>query len=174
MKTLLTALLFLPLLSVAQKPIPRYQNDTLYTSSGYKIYKGLTLHFGSPTGTRGNFRYVNIKSDTKVAALVNNFIVVKKMKNFGISVLGNAYIEIFGSIIFKDGSKGYVDLHIAFDRAIENSLDLPSEIVVPDEYRNRPTASIADEIKKLKNLYEDGIITKEQYEDQKKKLLEKQ
>jgi hypothetical protein len=45
---------------------------------------------------------------------------------------------------------------------------------VPDEYRNKPTASIADEIKKLNKLYSDGIITKEQFEEQKKKLLEKQ
>jgi hypothetical protein len=174
MKQLLAALLFCPLLSVAQQQLPRFENDTLYTSSGYKIYKGITLHFGKPTGNRGNFRYINIKSETKIASLINNSIVVKKMKNFGISVLGNGYIEIYGNVIFKDGSKGYVDIHMAFDRAIENSLDLPSELIVPDEYRNRPTASIADEIKKLNELYTDGIITKEQFEEQKKKLLEKQ
>jgi|GWRWMinimDraft_7_1066015.scaffolds.fasta_scaffold06090_2 hypothetical protein len=173
MRHFLLVLLYTPLLSVAQKPVPRYENDTLYTSSGYKIYKGQTLLFGNPTGNRGNFRYINIKSETRTASLANNTIVIKKLKNFGISVLGNAYIEIIGSIKFKDGSKGSVDLHIAFDRAIENLLSLPSEIIVPDEYRNRPTASVADELKKLNELFTDGIITKEEYEAQKKKLLDK-
>ena len=32
--------------------------------------------------------------------------------------------------------------------------------------------SVADEIAKLKKLYDDGILTKEEYEAQKKKLLE--
>ena len=96
------------------------------------------------------------------------------MKNFGISVLGNGYIEIVGTFTFKDGSKGYIDIHMAFDRAIENSLNLPSELIVPDEFRNKAVMSVADELKKLNKLYLDGILTKEEYEVEKKKLLQKQ
>ncbi len=172
MKKLLFTLLLYPLISIAQKPIPRYENDTLYTTSGFKIYKGQTLYFGKGTGSSGRFRYVNIKSETASAVLANNSIVVKKMKNFGISVLGNGYIEIIGNITFKDGSKGYIDIHMAFDRAIENSPNLPSELIVPDEYRNKQKISIADEINKLNKLYQDGLLTKEEFEAQKKKLLE--
>jgi hypothetical protein len=172
MKKLLSCLLICPLISIAQKPLPRYENDTLYTTSGYKIYKGQTLQFGKGTRSDGRFRYVNIKSETFSAALANNSIVIKKMKNFGISALGNGYIEIIGSIKFKDGSKGFIDIHMAFDRAIENSPDLPSELIVPDEFRNKPKGSIAEEIKRLNELYKDGILTKEEFEAQKKKLLE--
>jgi hypothetical protein len=32
---------------------------------------------------------------------------------------------------------------------------------------------VADEIKKLKELHDSGVLTKEEYESQKKKLLEK-
>jgi Short C-terminal domain len=173
MKKFITILLFLPLISTAQTNGPRFVNDTLYTSSGYKIYKGLTLHFGTGTRTNGKFRFVNIKTDIASASLTNNFIVVKKMKNYGISVLGNGYITIIGTIKYKDGSKGSVDIHMAFDRAIENSPNLPSELIVPDEYRNKKLLSVADEIKKLNNLYEDGIITKEEFDIQKKKLLDR-
>jgi hypothetical protein len=174
MKIILSVLLLYPLYACTQNTAPRFENDTLYTSSGYKIYKGQTIQFGKPTGNNGKFRYVNIKNGTTSAYLTNNTIVIKKMKNFGISALGNGYIEIFGGILYKDGTKGLVDLHIAFDRAIENSLNLPSELIVPDEYRNRSTASVADEINKLNKLYNDRIITKEEFEAQKKKLMEKQ
>lgn len=61
--------------------------------------------------------FVNIKSETTNAALTNNSIVIKKMKNFGISVPGNGYIEIIGTLKFKDGSKGYIDIRMDFDRA---------------------------------------------------------
>ena len=50
MKKLLMILLLCPLLLTAQNILPRFENDTLYTSSGYKIYKGLTLQFGNGTG----------------------------------------------------------------------------------------------------------------------------
>ncbi len=174
MKRLLIVLLFCPLLSLAQNMVPRYENDTLYTSSGFKMYKGQTIQFGKGTRPDGKFRYINIKSETTSEALTNKSIVIKKMKNFGISALGNAYIEIYGRIVFTDGSKGYVDIHMAFDRAIENSPNLPSELIVADEYRNKAIASVADELKKLNKLYLDGILTKEEYEAQKKKFLDGQ
>jgi len=174
MKTILLILLSFPLLSTAQRSQSKFENDTLYTSSGFKIYKGQTLHFGKGTRKNGKFRYINIKSETAATSLANNSIVVKQLKNYGISQLGNGYIEIIGSIVFKDGSKGYVDIHMAFDHAIENSPNLPSELIVPAEFRNKPTFSVADELDKLNKLYQDGILTKEEFESQKKKLLEKQ
>ena len=134
MKKILLLILVCPLFSSAQKIAPKYEHDTLYTSSGYKIYKGQTLQIGSPTSESGRFRYINIKSDTKTKSLVNRAVTVIKMKNYGISVLGNGYIEIIGTIIFNDGSKGYVDLHIAFDKAIGGS---PGEIIVPEEFRDK-------------------------------------
>ncbi len=173
MKKLISLLLFIPLLATAQKSESKFENDTLYTTSGFKIYKGQTLHFGKGTRADGKFRFINIKSDLSSYSLVNNSIVVKKLKNYGISVLGNGYIEIVGNITFKDGSKGYIDIHMAFDRAIENSLNLPSELLVPDEFRNKKRLSVADEIIKLNKLYEDGILSKEEFEAQKKKLLDK-
>jgi hypothetical protein len=169
MKQLFFILLFSPLLSTAQKNVPRYEYDTLYTSCGYKIYKGQTLHFGKGTGNDGRLRFVNSKNGVPDSKLINNSIVVKKMKNFGISALGNAYIEIIGSIIYKDGSKGGIDIHMAFDNAIKGFGGLPGELIVPDEFKYKENTS--DEINKLYKLYLDGIITKEEFEKQKQKLL---
>ena len=51
------------------------------------------------------------------------------------SSLGNGYIEIIGSIVFKGGSKGYIDIHMAFDKAIEGFPGSPAELVVPEELK---------------------------------------
>ena len=172
MKCFLLLLLLIPAAVIAQPAHPRFVNDTLYTSSGFKIYKGQTLHFGKGTGRDGKFKYISIKSETSFSSLMDNSIVIKKLKNYGISVLGNGYIEIIGHIVFKDGSKGSVDIHMAFDRAIEDDPAVPSELIVPDEYRNKRKSIVADEIEKLEKLYKKGTLTKEEFEAQKKKLLE--
>jgi len=135
MKYFFALAFLLPFSLFAQRSTGRFQNDTLYTSSGFKIYKGQTLQFGKGTGKDGKFRYVNIKNEVSTASLTNNSIVVKKMKNFGISVLGNGYIEIIGKITFKDGSKGYIDIHMAFDKVLEEYAGTPSELIAPAEFK---------------------------------------
>ncbi len=114
---------------------PAFENDTLYTASGYKIYKGLLLQFGKPTGNRGKFKYVNIRSDITDHSLENRQLRVKELKEFGISVLGNAYITIIGTLIVKNTDRVDVEIHMAFDHAIGS--DDPGELVVPEEFRKR-------------------------------------
>ena len=103
--------------------------------------------------------------------MTGNTVIVKELKNFGISVLGNAYIEVIGSVTFKDGSKGGVGLHIAFDRAIENSLEQTSELVVPDDFRSNARIILADKLDKLAKRYKEGSITKVELDAELKKLL---
>jgi hypothetical protein len=54
------------------------------------------------------------------------------------------------------------------------------ELFVPDEYKPKPNVatvqvvqqtSAADELTKLNQLYKDSVITKEEFEAQKKKIL---
>jgi len=171
MKTAFLIVLILPTVLFAQKSTGEFVNDTLYTSSGFKIYKGLTLHFGTGKGEDGKFRYVNIKNDVSYRSLINNSIVVKKMKNFGISSLGNGYIEIIGKITFKDGSKGLIDIHMAFDHVLEETPRSPAELIVPEEFKIKQVENATAELERLYKLYQDGAITKEEYEIQKKKLI---
>ena len=85
--------------------------------------------------------------------------------------MGNGYITIIGSITYKDGSKGGINMHVAFDKAIE-SFDGDSEIIVPIEFRNIRKENASLEIERLYKLYKDSIITKEEFEIQKKKVLD--
>ncbi len=170
-KVLFTILLS-PAMLTAQEPKPYYKNDTLYTTCGYKIYTGQLLQFAKGTGAKGKFRFVKINNDIPAGTLTNNSIVVKDLKNFGIPSHNNGHIELTGTIIFKDSSKGNIDITLAFDRAIENSPDLPTELVVPAECRNNSKIIFYNKLDKLFKLYAMGTITKTEYEAQKKKLLE--
>jgi hypothetical protein len=172
MKELIFAMLICPLISNAQKPVPRFENDTLYTSSGYKIYKDLTLQFGNGTGDNGNFRYIDVKSGKFSYRLANRSFIVKKLRQFENSVFRIGRIELVGSFIFKDGTKTYMEIMLIFDKAIENELELPGELIVPAEFRNKQILSIAWEIRRLYELYKKGDISKAGFESQKKKLLE--
>ena len=161
MTKLLFAIFVCPLFALAQNAKPRFENDTLYTSSGYKIYKGQTLQFGKGTGKNGTFRFIIFKNGGTSSALQNASILIKELKNFDISSwangyslyelttygFGNRFIEITGTINYKDGSKGYIEIKMAFDKAIENFPDLPSELIVPAEFRKTEITSVAEGIK---------------------------
>jgi hypothetical protein len=174
MNKVLLALLLCPLLTTAQKTAPRFEHDTLYTTSGFKIYKGQTLRFGKGSYKNRYYRFINIKSGAMDRQLPTSTLLVNDLKNFGISVFYNGYIDITGTITFKDGTKSYLDIHVAFDRAIENDPKLTSELAVPDEFRNKPGGNKSDEIMKLYKQYVEGDLTEEEFEEQKKKILEGQ
>ena len=171
MKQLLFLLLLSPLLTLAQKPKPKYENDTLFTASGFKIFRGQTLEFNSGTMRDGRFRYVKIKNGFLSSTLANSTVIVKEIKDFSFSVIGNGYVDINGFIILKDNTREPIVLHIAIDRAIENSPDLPSELKVADEYRNTRERNIKKELTTARNLYEDNVIKKAEYQAMKSKLL---
>jgi hypothetical protein len=150
---------------------PAFTDDTLHTSCGYKIFKGQVLQFGKTTGNRGRFRYVNIITDITYHSLENRQLRVKELKAFGISVLGNAYITIIGTLIIKNTDRMDIEIHLAFDHAIENIAGIPSELIVPDEFRNRLKKDPEAEVKRIENLYLNNTITKEEFEAIRKKLL---
>jgi hypothetical protein len=141
---------------------PSFEKDTLYTSCGYKIYPGQFLQFGKATGGRQRFRYVNIKSRTMPGTLQNNQVLIEKLKDYGVSQIGNGYITIIGTLYVNNNERGFIELHIAFDLAIENLPGIPSEIVVPERFRKRLKPEPEKDIARINRLYEDDIISKEE------------
>lgn len=163
----------LPLGLFAQKPLPRFENDTVYTSSGFKIYKGQTLQFAKGVAHGNTFRFVRLASGWHEAdVLTNNQCVVKKLTRYRVTPLGNAYIFVVAKLTFKDGSKGDINFNIAFDNAIDGFSGFPPELIVPEEFRNKTNRTVSEEIDKLYKLYQEGVLTKEEFEAQKKKLLD--
>ncbi|MEO7308367.1 MAG: hypothetical protein ABIR78_13530 [Ferruginibacter sp.] len=170
MKKLLFALFLCPFISMAQDPIPRFENDTLYTLSGYKIFRGQTLEFAKGLERYDRFKFVSVKNGILSTSLTDCSVIVKEFRKFWISGLNNGYIIFDGYLKRKDGTTDYIVLQMAFDRAIENSPVLPSEIKVPDEFRNKYKRNIKREKLFLTNIYQDKLINKEAYQEMKKKL----
>ena len=170
MKQLLFTLLLYPFVSIAQEPKPKFENDTLYTSSGYKIFRGQTLEFNNGLERYGRFKFVSVKNGILSTSLTNCLVIVKEFRKYWVSGLNNGYIVFDGYLIRKDGSRDYIILQMAFDRAIENSPVLPSEIKVSDEFRNKYKRDLKREKLFLYNIYQDKVITKAQYKEMKKML----
>ncbi|MEO6540255.1 MAG: SHOCT domain-containing protein, partial [Ferruginibacter sp.] len=197
MKKLLFTLLLFPLFSTAQK----FDKDTLYTSGGYKIYKGQTLFLANGTSAAGYFKFIKFhfsmnRNDTYI--LQNSTMLVDKLKSFKNLGNDNYNIRITGTATLKDGKQVPVDMLLEFDKAITSYDGEPAELTVAEEFKikrtqtvttastNQPVPAesrktgdlqklmVADEIKKLFDLYKAGALTKEEYEAQKKKLLDRQ
>ncbi len=150
---------------------PAFANDTLYTSSGFKIYLGQLLQFGTAMGNHARFRHISFLTPTNPASLEERQLRVEEIKDLTFSALGNAYINIIGSLIVNNKEGREIQIHMAFDHAIENIRGIPSELVVPDEFRGVLKKDKQAEMKRLENLYLDEIITKEAFEVAKKNLL---
>ncbi len=202
MKSIIFLAFFCPLLSVAQTTLPRFDNDTLYTSGGYPIYKGQTLQLANGTSAAGYFRFIKFHTNmarTDTYILQNSSIEVDKLKAYKYSSPDNNSIRISGTATYKDGKKADVDFIMNFERVIEAIDGLAAELTVPEEFRTKrqtvvatavkkqPATSetkkqavpdefkkllVADEIKKLFDLYKAGALTLDEYEARKKKLLE--
>jgi len=167
---LLPILLFFPFLVIAQEPEPRFENDTLYTASGYKIYKGKVIEFNHGTERYGRFKYVSVKNGILSTSLIGCSVIVDKFKKYWVSGLNNGYIIFDGHLKRKDGTVDYIVIQMAFDRAIENSPVIPSEITVPTEFRNKYKRDLDREKLFLVNMYRDKVIKKAVYKEMKQKL----
>lgn len=195
MKKLLLLLLLCPFLSTAQKIMPRFENDTVFTSIGYKIYKGQVLHLSTGTSEAGYFRFIKFHSSMSrndSYILQNSSILVNKLKAFKNNELDNSNIRVLGKVTYKDGKQAEIDILMNFEKAIESHDGQPAELTVPEELITKHVETIteeikkqitpgeikkilvADEIKKLFDLFKQGALTKDEYEAQKKKLLDRQ
>jgi hypothetical protein len=204
MKKLFFVLIICPLCSMAQNSLPRFENDTLYTSGGYKIYKGQILHLASGTSEAGYFAFIKFHpslAKNNTYSLQNSSLTVSKLKNYKYAGPDNNSIRLTGLLTYKDGKQEETDIVMNFERATENYDGQSSELNIPEPLKRKPGQSIgkaetkqpatvepkkqhvpddlrklliADEIKKLFDLYKAGALTKEEYEVQKKKLLDRQ
>ena len=166
------------------------QKNGYVTNSGFTVKAGDELILGKGTLPNKFFAFiyqspVGYFTETSLDAsnrksLISTFagkkVKVKRLQSYGTRRTGFNVVAVVGA-------GDIVNYWIELDQAIE-----AGEIIVPEPYaskldinkKNAPlviqqnTVSVADEIKKLKELYDSGVLTKEEYESEKKKLLAKQ
>ncbi len=166
MKTLLLFLL-LPVLCKAQKNL---DSDTLKLTSGYQFVKGddLNLGVGSNASTKGfNFIYTSPVSMMASKIELGAGWAGMKMKIDGFKLYHGK----------KTGDKYYIVLRggniVKYWCDIEPAIQAKEVIVTGNEDRPTPSGSVADKLKKLKDLLDSGALTQDEYDAAKKKLIEK-
>lgn len=164
-RLLLLIALFSTTQSFAQK-----KNDSLVTSIGWVIKQGDYLELANGTMDNGRFKFVQtseaLGGGSALSHLPNRYGTqryrVTKIKSYR-----NNQIPV----IVLNKTMG---IENRFDVEIEGAIK-SGEVIVPEQFRKKEPvsqpASVADELTKLKKLYDDGILTKEEFEAQKKKLL---
>lgn len=170
----------------AQNGDQKLVGDTLVTGSGYKVFVGQKLKLGRGTSPNGDFIYIRINGGSmfNYSSTVPNY--ANTANNLNRSHAGREFkvVKIVKRGTKKTGIVYYPVINIGMVRYecdIENAIAM-GEVEVPEEYLPRKKESVvvvkeelsvADELSKLKKLLDDGVITKEEFDSQKKKLLEK-
>lgn len=160
------------------------QIDTFSTSTGYKYWEGKTIQLGTGSMQDGDYKYIRISATSLMQYMGTDRAAVNSANSMPASANGQ-----FFKIIRVDsrGSKkhGYVDYAILnsgitkyqvdVERAIATGeLDVPMQFL-PANKQVAPSlpasVSPADELAKFKKLLDEGAITQDEYDQQKKKLL---
>lgn len=164
---LIFVLLSIPVCLNAQNTYPLIKGSAVYFNQ-YDYYTMDTpVIIGKGTLPTGDYKYITtsvsrIPLDRKYAGTK---AVITKVKDLGSDKRGHKYFFIV------DGIGDY-----KFEIEIQNALE-SGEVVSKDpaivsklQTQTKPY-SVADEILKLKKLMDDGLLTREEFDVQKKKLL---
>lgn len=178
--TLLLLLASSSLASAVQAQISGKSVHEFKTTAGTAVHIGDTLHLGRGTLPTGEFQYVFVPDNVFTGSKRVNF--TSQMSNLSVRVkdIRVQQSKLYGSktvaVIRANTINGCVDLDAA---------EGAGEIITANTRRSAvsaagtagsgggggPPVSTADELLKLKKLYDQKILTKAEYETQKARLL---
>lgn len=165
------------------------RKDTLFTRSGFKIYSGQMLKIGTGTMPDGAFKYIRIASTSLLQGMGDRTYHTRINPANSLPAANHGFkykvvrIDKYGHK--KHGYRYYPIINVGvarFQIDVDNAIS-SGELDIPEEYKTKAKpvvvevkqgSSLADELAKLKKLYDDSVLTKDEYESAKKKLLEKQ
>ena len=178
MKTFLLFMFLTPITLFSQQLSGN--GDTLATSNGMKFYPNMNIKLGTGTLPSGDFKFITTSQSSWLNVMGGNTemyrgdrkfsghtFTVKKIRKEGTKKRGYTYYLVLGG--------GNI---VNYECDIENAMAF-NEVIVPDEFKKKvaatfeikQTLSVSDELIKLKKLYSDSLLTKDEYELQRKKLL---
>lgn len=139
--------------------------DTLQLGRGTMPSKAFAFIYDSPGGVSGVYSNDEAKKKYMPSSFADRRVIVKNMGTFGTKRSGFTLAAIVGT----GGLTRYL---IEVENAVE-----ANEIVPPAQFRrttnqvNAAPVSVADELLKLKQLLDAGALTQDEFNQQKKKLL---
>ena len=165
---------------------PHFENDTLTTSTGFKVYKDLDLKIGTGSMNDGDFKFIrtnasslfNYYSNTGYQGLANQAnsfrrsnsgltFKVKKMITRGNKKNGFVYYAKIGS--------GMINYEVDLENAIRSR-----ELIIPEEYMPKQKSQIQyseskyDQLKKIKELKDSGVLSEEEFQKEKDKIIDQE
>lgn len=168
-RILLTILLLIPFLTKAQGFFGGTSVNEYKASNGVTYHVGDTVRLGRGTKSDGTFMYFEDHGLIPNPRSTRN--LPKDFANAGATIKSIRKMKVNGieKYLFSVNPGGPMRYTVFIDDAIEACEVKPCK--APDSAKPATAGSVADEIKKLKELLDSGAITKDEYEAQKKKLL---
>jgi len=160
-KVSILILLLVPLLTKAQK-ITSYK-----AANGITYHLNDTVRLGKGSGNNGSFLYIEQRgipfpsphpSPGLPKAFTNSGVIIKNIIK--------DHLNGIDKYLFIVGAGGPFRFSVYIDDAI-----LACEVVPCQASTPTPSGSVADELKKLKELLDSGALTQAEFDAQKKKLL---
>lgn len=180
----LLVLLILPSFCFSQKNFDKVRDaeaaikDHKYvTSIGWTIKEGDELILGKGSMPDKSFAFITENA---------NMLQYRQYSDGTTGKLQHTYngrkVKVSDLIVFGTKKMGfYINAKIKVGQLSRYSVDIENaiesgEVVVPQEYAKKntttlPATSKADELKKLKELLDSGALTQEEYDAEKKKIL---
>lgn len=146
--------------------------DTCVASNGVKFIVGQDITLGPGSGINGSYVWIHTAPGLTTpiylpAGWAGYKMRIKEIREMGTKKRGyKKYLILGGGNIVNY----WMDLE---EGMVSGEIREPSLVKEKIEDKKESTISIADELAKLKKLMEDSVITKEEFEIEKTKLLSK-
>lgn len=176
--------LFIAGICTAQNEI-KFENDTLTTSTNYKVYEGLNLKIGTGSMTDGDFKFIrtnansmmNYSSSTGYKGLANqanSFSRSNSGLNFKVKKIMQRGNKKNGFVFYAKIGSALMNYEVDIENAIKSR-----ELIVPEEFMPKSKNQIQvisveskyDKLKKLKELKDSDILSEEEYQTEKTKIM---
>ncbi|AZA80750.1 hypothetical protein C1637_12000 [Chryseobacterium lactis] len=183
MKRLVLLFTFLIFGITSAQTAPKFENDTLTTSTGFKVYEGLDLKIGTGSMNDGDFKFIR----TNASSMFNYYSTIGYQ---GLANQANSFKRSNSGLTFKvkkimlrgnkrNGFVYYVKIGsglINYEIDLENAIR-SGELIIPDEFspkeksQNVTSETKYDKLKKIKELKDSGVLSEEEFQKEKDKIM---
>jgi hypothetical protein len=153
--------------------------DGYIASNGITYRIGDTIRFGYGSGANKDFIFVTAAGGVAAiagtygqkttASFANKWAIIKKIRSSKISMHDNGKLSFLANL----AGTGMMQVNIFIEDAIQLCEVIPCKEKEENSVIIQNNFSVADELKKFKELLDTGVITQEEFDIQKSKLLNK-
>lgn len=162
---------------------PKFENDTLTTSTGFKVYEGLDLKIGTGSMNDRDFKFIrtnassmfNYSSTTGYQGLANQANSFKRSNSgltFKVRKIMTRGSKKNGFVYYAKIGNGIMNYEIDLENAIKSGeLIVPEEFLPKEKTQHLNSETKYDKLKKIKDLKDSGVLSEEEFQKEKDKIM---